>query len=83
MVQEGHAITVQIMDITKTYGQMKVVDAFSLNIQQGEIITLLGHNGAGKSTLLKILTGQLSATSGDVQLNFKSIKKDRDEVRKL
>ena len=45
------------------------LDNVSLNISVGEIVGLLGPNGAGKSTTMKIVTGNLSSSSGDVLIN--------------
>jgi ABC-type multidrug transport system ATPase subunit len=56
-MSEKNPVTIQIMDLTKTYGKDKAIDSLNFQIRQGEILTLLGHSGAGKSSLLKMLTG--------------------------
>ena len=43
---------IEVKNITKSYGNKKVVDNVSLNIQEGKITSFIGPNGAGKSTLL-------------------------------
>jgi len=50
------------------YGESKVLHGITLNVQQGEVVTLLGRNGAGKSTTLKAIIGLLEKRSGSVQL---------------
>lgn len=57
---------VEIKNLTKRYGNVLAVDDISFSANPGEIVGLLGPNGAGKSTTLNIITGYLSATSGEV-----------------
>jgi branched-chain amino acid transport system ATP-binding protein len=49
------------------YGKIRVLKKVSLEIQSGEIITLIGANGAGKSTLMKTICGILSAVAGSME----------------
>jgi Cu-processing system ATP-binding protein len=56
-------------DISKYYGQIRAVDAVSLEIKEGEVLALVGPNGSGKSTLLKIMLGILKPSSGKVLFN--------------
>lgn len=55
-------------NIQKSYGEKKLLDNVSLNIEEKEKIGIIGINGCGKSTLLKILAGRLEADSGEVNL---------------
>ncbi|XP_063895450.1 uncharacterized protein LOC110380322 [Helicoverpa armigera] len=64
---------VSIVNISKVYGPRSrrpklALDNVSIELQKGQITTLLGHNGAGKTTLIKILTGMLRPTSGHVSV---------------
>lgn len=61
--------SISIKNITKAFGEKKVLDNISLEIGRGEIFGLLGPSGAGKTTLIKILTGQLKAESGSSVIN--------------
>ncbi|APX94896.1 ABC transporter ATP-binding protein [Halomonas sp. 1513] len=54
--------------ICRSFGQNQVLFDIDLDLVPGEVHALLGENGAGKSTLVKILSGYLSATSGDIRL---------------
>jgi ABC-2 type transport system ATP-binding protein len=54
--------------VTKTFRDKRALHDVSITVQPGRLFALLGRNGAGKSTLLKILTGQLSADSGSIQV---------------
>ncbi|MCL2878803.1 MAG: sugar ABC transporter ATP-binding protein [Treponema sp.] len=70
MEQKGGVI-LSIQNITKEFDGVKVLDAVSLDLRQGEIMGLIGENGAGKSTLIKIITGIYSPTKGSLALNGK------------
>ncbi|WP_435417977.1 ATP-binding cassette domain-containing protein [Parerythrobacter aurantius] len=54
--------------ISKTYGDRTVIKPFSLRIQRGDRIGIVGSNGAGKTTLLKMLTGELAPDTGKVDI---------------
>lgn len=56
----------QIKGLEKTYGKFKALDGLDLNINKGEIFGFIGPNGAGKSTTMKIISGLLTADSGEV-----------------
>ena len=56
----------EIQNITKYFGSLKVLSDVSLDIKKSEILSIVGENGAGKSTLMKILSGALSPSSGDI-----------------
>ncbi|XP_047570303.1 phospholipid-transporting ATPase ABCA3-like isoform X2 [Lutra lutra] len=82
--QESLNFTVLIKELTKIYFTCPAVLAvrnISLGIQKKECFGLLGLNGAGKSTTFKILTGEETATSGDVFIENLSITKNLLEVR--
>jgi ATP-binding cassette subfamily F protein uup len=53
-------------DISKSYGDRTIIKPFSLRIQRGDRIGIVGANGAGKTTLLKMLTGELEPDTGRV-----------------
>ena len=54
--------------VTKRYGERTIIRDFSLRIQRGDRIGVVGANGAGKTTLLKLLTGELAPDEGEVTL---------------
>ncbi|MFA7604080.1 MAG: ABC-F family ATP-binding cassette domain-containing protein [Novosphingobium sp.] len=54
--------------VTKRFGERTIIKDFSLRIQRGDRIGLVGANGSGKTTLLKLLTGELAPDSGEVTL---------------
>lgn len=59
---------IEVSHLTKKYGKHLAVDDLSFTVEDGQIYGLLGPNGAGKSTIMNILTGYLSATSGEVSI---------------
>ena len=56
-----------VKDINVHYGAIHALKGVSIDVQQGEIVTLIGANGAGKSTILKTLSGLLKPTSGTIE----------------
>ena len=72
-----------IDNITKNYGKHEVLKGITLNIEQGEIFTLLGENGAGKSTLINILTTLAKPTSGVAKILGHDVQTEADQVRKV
>lgn len=59
-------VQVSVENVTKKFGEVMAVDALSLNVEQGEFLTLLGPSGCGKTTLLRIIAGFEEPTSGRV-----------------
>lgn len=51
----------EMNNITKRFGAVKALDAVSLRLEAGEVMSLCGENGSGKSTLMKVLCGLLPA----------------------
>ena len=63
----------RVEHLSKTYGKRMVIKDVSLVARQGESVGLLGPNGAGKTTAFYCITGQLSATGGQIFLNSQDI----------
>ncbi|MCB1693397.1 MAG: ABC transporter ATP-binding protein [Pseudomonadales bacterium] len=66
-------MSVEILNVSKSFGDTHAVQDVSLTIEQGEIFALLGGSGCGKTTLLRMLAGFESPDSGDVRINGESI----------
>ncbi len=62
-------MSIEVQNISKSYGAQKALDNISFSIKKGEIVGFLGPNGAGKSTLMKILTTFISADEGVALVN--------------
>jgi branched-chain amino acid transport system ATP-binding protein len=63
----------QVQDIHTYYGHIHALKGISIEVQQGEIVTLIGSNGAGKSTTLKTISGLLQPRRGQILLNGTSL----------
>ncbi|WP_166263221.1 ABC transporter ATP-binding protein [Marinobacter caseinilyticus] len=64
-------------DVHTHYGKIEALHGVSVEVKQGEIVSLIGANGAGKTTLLMTVCGNPQATSGRVILNGKDISRDK------
>lgn len=64
---------INLKNVTKSYGKNTVLDKVNLNIEKGEICTIVGPSGSGKSTLLNIIGGLDSIDSGVVNVNHTEI----------
>ncbi len=74
-------LVAELVNVSKSFGDRKVIADFSCRIQRGDRIGLLGPNGAGKSTLLKIILGELPPDSGQVRLGTKISVAYFDQLR--
>ncbi len=64
---------IEIKSLNAYYDKLHVLNNINLNVEKGEIVSLIGPSGSGKSSLLKMLVGLLKPTSGDVILNNKKV----------
>ena len=63
----------EIKELSKNFGNIKVIDKVSLTVEKGSVVGLVGDNGAGNSTLMKIITGIHKPCSGSVLLEGQNI----------
>lgn len=73
---------IEVKNLVKQYGDHVAVDHLSFTVEKGQIYGFLGPNGAGKSTTMNIMTGYLSATSGEVLINGHNIFDEPEEAKK-
>jgi branched-chain amino acid transport system ATP-binding protein len=59
----------KVENLTTRYGKIEALKGISLEVNDGEIVTLIGANGAGKSTTLKTISGQLVPTGGSIEFD--------------
>ena len=74
---------IKTTQLVKQYKNLTAVDKLSLEIQQGELFSLLGVNGAGKTTAIKMLSCLTKPTDGDAIVGGYSITKESEQVKRL
>jgi len=72
-----------VRDLHVSYGGIRALRGVSLDVNEGEIVTIIGANGAGKSTLLNSITGFLKPTSGEVTYNGRKIGRQPAKIVKM
>jgi branched-chain amino acid transport system ATP-binding protein len=68
-----------IDNLTSGYGKVPALDSISVDVGEGELVTIIGSNGAGKSTLLKTVSGLIRPTAGTVTFDGKDITRSRPD----
>jgi ABC-2 type transport system ATP-binding protein len=81
MAKSEYAI--EAKNLTKAYGENKVLKGISLKVKRGSMLALLGPNGAGKTTTVRILSTLLNFDGGTVTVEGYDIKKESDSVRRV
>ena len=74
---------IKTVELVKRYKNLTAVNKLNLEIQQGELFSLLGVNGAGKTTTIKMLTCITKPTDGDAFIGGYSITKQPEQVKRL
>lgn len=70
----------KINNVNTHYGQIQALHDVSVDIQEGEIVTLIGANGAGKTTLMMTICGDPQASSGQITFEGEELSSDRKSV---
>jgi branched-chain amino acid transport system ATP-binding protein len=65
----------EAIDLVKSFGRLRAVDGFSMNIEPGAVKALIGPNGAGKTTFVNLVTGVLSPDSGRIRMDKRCLLK--------
>jgi len=72
---------IKVHSLHRNYGDFKAIDNVSFEINQGEIVGLLGHNGAGKTTIMKMMTGYLEPSAGTIQVDQLQMDSDMRAIQ--
>lgn len=75
-------MSLQIINLTKKFGEQTALHNIHIEVEKNEIIGLLGPNGAGKSTLMKSITGSITIDEGEILFNGKNITENPTETKK-
>ena len=75
-------MSLQIINLTKKFGEQTALNNINIEINNNEIIGLLGPNGAGKSTLMKSIVGSLKIEDGQILFNGQDIREDEVVTKK-
>lgn len=70
----------EMKNVTKKFGDRKVLDDINISVESGRIVGLLGKNGAGKSTIIKLVNGLFFPTSGEIKVCGKEISEETRAV---
>jgi branched-chain amino acid transport system ATP-binding protein len=73
MKHDNASVLLSVNDVKVAYGGIQAVKGVSLEVREGELVSLIGSNGAGKTTTMKAITGLLSLGGGHIQLAGKTI----------
>ena len=64
---------IQLEHVTKSFGENRILDDFSLHVREGEYLTAIGKSGCGKTTMLKLMNGLLTPDSGQIIVEGKNL----------
>ncbi len=73
---------VEVKKLKKNYGSKKAVDGISFNIEENQILGLLGPNGSGKTTTIGMLLGLLKPSEGQIKINKMNFENNRIDILK-
>jgi len=74
-------VLLEVRDIVVHYGRIEALHGVSLQVRQGELVTLLGSNGAGKTTMMRAISGLRPLSSGSVWFEGRDISKVKSHQR--
>ena len=81
--EEMQMKAIKTMGLVKRYKSLTAVNGLDLEIEKGELFSLLGVNGAGKTTVIKMLTCLIKPTEGDALVDGYSIVREPEHVKRL
>jgi ABC-2 type transport system ATP-binding protein len=82
-IDQSMAPAIEMVDLCKTFGDLRAVDHLTLAVKRGEIFGLLGPNGAGKTTAMDMLSGLSVPTSGEARVMGYDVRHHARTVRQL
>src|SRR5262245_38083534 len=83
MSRQDTTWSVEVEDLTRSFGDFVAVNHVSFRVREGQIFGFLGPNGAGKSTTIRMLTGILAPTSGNGRVAGLDIMRERRAIKNV
>src|SRR3970282_1979232 len=74
---------IEVLELTKLYGELVAVDALSFRVSPGEVLGLVGANGGGKTTTLRSLVGIVRPTRGTITIGGHDLERDPVAAKRL
>lgn len=74
--------SIEVVNLTKEYKQLKAIDDLSFEVHEGEILGLLGPNGSGKSTTINCILSLLNYSKGEIKIFGKNMGPDAYEIKR-
>ena len=74
---------IDIQDLSKKYGEKKVLDRLSIHVNKGDVLGFIGPNGAGKTTTMKMLCGVMPVYQGKILLKSFDITRNPLQAKKI
>lgn len=74
---------VELNNVSKSYGSLKVLDGVSLSVERGEVIAVIGRSGSGKSTMLRCINGLEPIQSGNIYVDGVRVNDPGTDLRQL
>jgi ABC-2 type transport system ATP-binding protein len=74
---------IQLINLTKRYGELAAVDALDLEVPAGQIFGFLGPNGAGKTTTIRVMMGILKPSAGQVLLGGYDVEREPEKAKAI
>lgn len=74
---------VDITNVCKSFGDVEVLKGVTVEVQKGEIVTIIGRSGSGKSTLLRCINGLETINGGDIRINGELVHDKATDLRRL
>ena len=76
-------IMVHVQNLKKNFGKLEVLKDFSIDIEEGEVVVLLGPSGSGKSTFLRCLNQLEVATAGTIIIDGQDVTNKHTDINKV
>lgn len=83
-MERGNNKAIRLRDLSKSFGEQRVLDGIDLEVARGETMTVIGRSGTGKSVMLKLIIGLQKPDRGEIELNGRKITNLRlDELNQV